>query len=562
MFRPVHRVPVVAAAGLALIFTLAPAPAARAQCNSGALTPGVASTATAATANVNFSLPSGTYVALGARSAAGTNHSLGAYANSAGSPTCVSGVLATSTTAAPAVEVVIGDYRPGHNPAGVRHGQAVRSSGAGNVTFELETAARILTTGAPPDSVYAAPPVLDLFQSFLEGGTTYTLNFAPTGADLHLLVFTNPGTASYWGGRGTLLANITGPTLFTAPSSEDYALAVVNENGAVGSYALWVEICQAPDTLISSVSEPVVYPFRDFFEVDDPYWQAVGVRSAGGADWNMAVYDTGRGSPEPLCYGGLLNESNRASGVDFVVGDLSSGPVKGYYSRETLASGSGAGLVEWDGGPDEIFVDDTTHVVRSTGPTDVLEAWDVFMDPTQQITIRFQPTGAAALRWFLLSNPAQGPGGAVWKNRDQAVLTGTGYGSYTPTSEGWHALVVVNENGLAGGYSITVTSGAAVDAPGAPPGPSRLGAITPNPLRGHARIGYTLAGPAQVRIDVLDVSGRRVARLDGGDRPAGAGTLAWEGRGDGGERLATGVYFARLFVDGRALGAARMVLVR
>jgi hypothetical protein len=45
---------------------------------------------------------------------------------------------------------------------------------------------------------------------------------------------------------------------------------------------------------------------------------------------------------------------------------------------------------------------------------------------------------------------------------------------------------------------------------------------------------------------VYDVSGRRVATVDGGRRPAGAQRLAWNARMKGGARVASGVYFARL----------------
>jgi hypothetical protein len=530
-----------------------PAHQAAAQCSPLTLLPGVPQSSSSSPANLQFSLPVGTFVAVGARSAAGSNHALGAYANNAGSPTCVSGVLATSANAAGTVEVVLGDYRPGHNPAGTRYGQAVRAQGTGAATFELETTARPLLAGQPPDSLEPAPAVLDLYQVFLEAGNAYTINFSSAGAVQRTLLFQNPGSASYWGARGGsgMLLDVDAPTVFVAPASTDYALAVVNENGAAGTYALWVELCQPPDTLASTVAVPAVYPHRNVMLVEDPYWQAVGIRSDAGADWNVAVYDTGRGSPEPVCFGGLLAPSNRANGVDFVVGDLSSGPVRPYFARETRAAGTGGARIEWDGGPDEIAVGDTLNpILRTTGPDDVLEVWDVRMNPAEQYTIRFQPSGAAALRWFLLDNPNQGPGGAVWKGRDQSVLEGTGFASYTPTSDTWHALVVVNENGAAGSYTLTVVAGSAVGVGPDGADATALGRIAPNPLAGGAaRIAYALAG-------------RRVARIDAGERPAGAGAVTWDGRGEEGTRLGAGVYFARLFVDEAAFGAARMVLVR
>ncbi len=248
-----------------------------------------------------------------------------------------------------------------------------------------------------------------------------------------------------------------------------------------------------------------------------------------------------------------------------MVGDLSNGPIKPFYVREPHAGGGGGALVEWDAGPDEINVGDTQNpILRSTGPDDVLEVWDAAMSPGNTYTVLFSPSGGAALRWFLFANPDQGPGGARWFARDQAVLSGTGNALFTPTSAGWHGLVVVNENGGVGSYSLAVAGQALVDVPAAGEGSVRtaLGAIQPNPMRARATIGWTLARSSRVAIEIIDVAGRALARVDAGTQEAGPGALAWDGRGAAGERLAAGVYFARLVVDGAPIGAARLVLLR
>ena len=564
--RLVPAVPALAIAVLAAAVAAVAVPrVARAQCSYLTLVSGVAQSSSSAAPFIRFSQPVGTFGVVGARSGANTNHAFTVYANAAGSPTCVTNPLAGATNPSGAVEVIVGDYRPGHNAGGVRFGQAVQGPGSGDVTFEWEAAARLLVPGEPPETTLTAPPVLDAYQVFLEGGNTYTLNLAASGAaNVRLLVFANPAGGTFWEARGgpDMLLDVGERTLFTAPAPNDYAMVVVNENGSAGNYQFWIELCQEPDTLLSGQARPAEYPHRSLFQALDPYWQAVGVRSAPGGNWNVAVYDTGRGNPEPVCFGGQLASSTRATGVDFVIGDLANGPLKSYYARETLASGAGGARVEWDGGADEIVLGSATPVLRSTDSTDVLESWDLLFEPGQTYAIDFQPSGGAALRWFLFSNPTQGPGGASWLSRDQAVLSGTADGVFTAVHEGWHAIVVANENGGTGGYTLAVASAPAVDA--GPPGAPRtsLGAIAPNPMRGRGSIGFTLAREARVRIEVVDVSGRRVARIDGGARPAGPGTLAWDGQGEDGGRLDAGVYFARLFVDDAVRGAARMVLLR
>ena len=549
-------------AAMAVLLALAPS-TTRAQCSSSLLTSGVPQTVSGNPAYARFAQTTGAYAAVGVRSPDGTNHFLAAYKNSAPSPSCVTNLMAQSAVPQ-AIQVVVSDCRPGHNPAGTRYAQAARLSGTGNPTFEWEAAAVELFAGQPPDSTRPAPAVLDAWQSFLEGGTTYTLNFERSGAaDLKVLVFANPGAGEWSGGRGGAghLLSITGRTQFTPPSSNDYAMVVVNDNGGEGNYSLWVELCQDPDTLHSTVSTREEYPGRYLFDAVDPYWQVLGVRSDPGANWNLAVYDTGRGSPEPICFGGLLGSSSRTSGVDLVVGDLLNGPLREFYARQTLASGSGGARLEWDAGPDEIPVNGMP-ILRTTDSLDVLEVWDVFLLSGASYSIQFTPSGTAALRWFLFDNPGQGAGQGIWRGRDQAVLSGTGNAGYTATSESWHGFVVVNENGEPGGYTLTMTSTPAVGVgPGDAPR-TALGAISPNPLRGHGTIGYSLAKAARVRIEVIDVAGRRVASLDGGDQPAGPGALSWDGRGERGARLDAGVYFARLFVDEHVVGAARMVLLR
>jgi len=72
--------------------------------------------------------------------------------------------------------------------------------------------------------------------------------------------------------------------------------------------------------------------------------------------------------------------------------------------------------------------------------------------------------------------------------------------------------------------------------------PIRLGPACPNPFRAATVIAYTLpAGvPADVRLEILDCTGRCVRTL------TGRGAIAWDGRDATGAPVAAGVYQARL----------------
>jgi len=68
----------------------------------------------------------------------------------------------------------------------------------------------------------------------------------------------------------------------------------------------------------------------------------------------------------------------------------------------------------------------------------------------------------------------------------------------------------------------------------------------PNPFREASALEVVLAAPAEVRLELFDAAGRRVAVLGEGRRGAGRHRFALDGR-----RLAAGAYAARLDADGR-----------
>jgi hypothetical protein len=67
--------------------------------------------------------------------------------------------------------------------------------------------------------------------------------------------------------------------------------------------------------------------------------------------------------------------------------------------------------------------------------------------------------------------------------------------------------------------------------------------------------------PAHVQLELLDVSGRRLARL--ADREVGAGITAvtWDGRDETGRGLASGLVFACLR-SGSRIRTARLIVLR
>ena len=82
----------------------------------------------------------------------------------------------------------------------------------------------------------------------------------------------------------------------------------------------------------------------------------------------------------------------------------------------------------------------------------------------------------------------------------------------------------------------------------------------PNPFNPLTTIAYTLDVAAEVRIDVFDVGGRRVATIERGYRPAGRHTVAWSGRDLAGRVVGSGTYFYALRSGNRVLTRKMLLL--
>jgi hypothetical protein len=73
----------------------------------------------------------------------------------------------------------------------------------------------------------------------------------------------------------------------------------------------------------------------------------------------------------------------------------------------------------------------------------------------------------------------------------------------------------------------------------------------PNPSAGKGvTFTYELPRDASVSLEIFDVAGRRVHSIVREQGTAGRRTVFFDGRDDTGGRLGSGVYFARLVVDG------------
>ena len=88
-----------------------------------------------------------------------------------------------------------------------------------------------------------------------------------------------------------------------------------------------------------------------------------------------------------------------------------------------------------------------------------------------------------------------------------------------------------------------------------------LHANAPNPFGPLTTIRFDLPRPSNVRLDVYDITGRRVRTLVEETLPAGSRNIIWDGRDDRGNPAASGVYFYR-FDAGSYRETKKMTLLK
>lgn len=85
--------------------------------------------------------------------------------------------------------------------------------------------------------------------------------------------------------------------------------------------------------------------------------------------------------------------------------------------------------------------------------------------------------------------------------------------------------------------------------------------IYPNPFSRMATISYGLAKAAKVELLILNSKGQIVRYLDSGNKNSGNFKIFWNGLGDNGIEVTTGVYFIRMTAD-KKVWSSKLVLMK
>ncbi len=91
---------------------------------------------------------------------------------------------------------------------------------------------------------------------------------------------------------------------------------------------------------------------------------------------------------------------------------------------------------------------------------------------------------------------------------------------------------------------------------------TRVLANYPNPFNPSTRLRFELGQPGMVRLMVADTAGRTVRRMDLGDRAPGLHEIVWDGTGDDGQSLASGVYRVLVVDSVGEVGRGSVVLLK
>ena len=94
-----------------------------------------------------------------------------------------------------------------------------------------------------------------------------------------------------------------------------------------------------------------------------------------------------------------------------------------------------------------------------------------------------------------------------------------------------------------------------------PIGGFRLSQNYPNPFNPETEISFSLSERASVSLAVFNVFGQKVRELIHATLPAGSYRVSWDGTDDGGNKLASGLYFCRLSA-GANISTSKMILMK
>jgi hypothetical protein len=397
------------------------------------------------------------WAAVGVRPPGTDNVDLSLNESTGPAPVCAQGQLITSEAGAALVNFVVGDFR--NAPTGSYYPILTDVLGPTiDATIEWEESAKTLTVNdSLRTGVWDPDNVIDIWEVYLVAGVEYAFHFYHTEeVALRICVLESPDSPPYWASRHTALINTTAipsPIPFTPNRTGYHAVVLINPWPATTRYEIGVGTCEPPQGLVSDVAVPANQHQNHFsFTPTAQRWNAVGFRYPGSVDRDLHIRDEPTGFEYPYCFGGDLW---CREGIDPVL------VLAGYYGsprdlpgdlyvRAESPPGTGYPMVEWEAGIPMLEVNGPP-VTMSMGPDDVVQVWDVILETGVTYTINFSDIGDANLRYNVYS-----PEASAWY--PVLEFSRTWSHTFTATKNADHGIVVINENGGYGEYTMSITT--------------------------------------------------------------------------------------------------------
>lgn len=387
---------------------------------------------------------------------------------------------------------------------------------------------------------------------YLDTESYIIFGFTGDPAGLGSYQWLNVGTLNIRGGRHSL----------TEYADYDATVAESNEsdNTWTGQW-VWSPLALAIGTPQARALPPHPgtggYPNSDGFSLTPTPFQAWVVSEAPftpGDDYDMYAYSDYASSSSGFStvagwsyFGG--------NSTDFVVGQYGSATGVSYYPAgiRYAANGGGGGYA----------VDNSNDVGRyslSSSATwagqnlaanrlaDVYEAY--LLSGTTYRFLLWRSSGVSDLMFEVFDATYGGIHGrgtglstGLFSAPDQDTL------EFVPPADGWYPIVVYRRDGTTAGtpatYTFSWSSNVIVGVNDERPASLEFAGGVPNPMPGFGRFHFALPEARNVKLELFDLTGRRVATVADAAYGAGIFDVAWNGSDSEGRHVGPGLYWAR-----------------
>ncbi len=291
----------------------------------------------------------------------------------------------------------------------------------------------------------------------------------------------------------------------------------------------------------------------DGLRIDDRavWWEAMAVMPGPDTDVDVRLHTqavgTKSGFGPNLAYSGWGPESS-----DFVVINYNLSSHIG-YDAGVLALGGDNGYTADHAGSTLLGSDPAGATATFNIPAGTIVGLHEVNLSAGDFTVQLVDDGGG-VDWGLSLMPPDaefmGKSGAMASSWDGAAGENEELAGVTIGSPGYHCLVVwkANQDDLAssGSYHLVFGSGVSAVEDQTVPRTTALGNIYPNPFNPQTTIAFDLASAGRTEIAIYNLKGAVVRVLKSETLPAGRHEVIWNGTDRTGQRVASGVYMARL----------------